>query len=50
MKDKHNINTMSTRCFEFKVMLFIALFFVYGLGMTQATDVSICSYSYEIGI
>ena len=41
MKDKHNINTMSTRCFEFKVMLFIALFFVYGFSMTQAqTDVT----------
>lgn len=32
---------MSTRCFEFKVMLFIALFFVYGFSMTQAqTDVT----------
>lgn len=32
---------MSTRCFEIKVMLFIALFFVYGFSMTQAqTDVT----------
>lgn len=44
MKDKHNINTMSTRCFEIKVMLFIALFFVYGFSMTQAQTDDVTGY------
>lgn len=35
---------MSTRCFEIKVMLFIALFFVYGFSMTQAQTDDVTGY------
>ena len=35
---------MSIRCFEFKVMLFIALFFVYGFSMTQAQTDDVTDY------